>query len=490
MTYIGYVCRKEYSQVLRLEPSTTIHEIITAYPDLIEDLPNAYPRFAPLRNPAARAVMAKVATVERAAGIAGVPVEKLLRDIAGMIERRSDTHPADPGAASERDRRVAALREIIEGLHAGTPLDQARIEFGKVVGTASPGEIAEMEQQLIRDGMPVSEIQRLCDLHVNVVRIGLDSNPAPEAPPGHPVHTYMAENREIERRADAWVAICRRIQEGEIVCSDDLRAAIEALAGVDIHYTRKEHQLFPALEAHGFTGPSRVMWGIHDEIRAGIKAMRSAFEAGDRTPVVERGIELARQITEMVYKEERILFPTALSLLGDDEWVRMREGDASIGYLVEPESDWPLESATPATSAETPSGEVRLCTGTLTQEQLQRILVTLPVEMSFVDDQDIVRFYSDHPDRIFPRSPGDIGRAVQNCHPQSSLHIVQAILDAFRSGERDSARFWINFRGKLVMISYHAVRAEDGRYLGCMEVTQDITEIKGIEGERRLLQWE
>mgnify|MGYP005852033697 CR=1 FL=1 len=476
--------------MITIRPDTTIHELITAYPDLLEDLPAAYPKFAPLRNPTARAVMAKVATVERAAGIAGVPVEKLIQDIGDLIRRRGGSVGHDPAAGEDRAERVAALKRIIESLHAGAPLEDARREFQQVVGTAAPGEIAEMEQQLMRDGMPVQEIQRLCDLHVNVVRIGLDPNPAPDVPPGHPVHTYMAENREIERRANVWVALCRRIQQGEVVCSDDLRAALDDLGGVDIHYTRKEHQLFPALEKHGFTGPSRVMWGIHDEIRSGIKAMRQALDSSDRTSVIEHGLELARKITEMVYKEERILFPTALSMLTEDEWLSMRDGDAAIGYLVEPEATWQPGSSVPENAAESMGGVVQLSTGALTQEQLSRILVTLPVEVSFVDDQDIVRFYSDHTDRIFPRSPGDIGRAVQNCHPQSSVHIVQAILDAFRKGERDSSRFWINFKGKLVMISYYAVRSEDGRYLGCMEVTQDISEIKGIEGERRLLQWE
>ncbi len=484
--------------MILIRPDTTIHDLITAYPDLIEDLPAAYPKFAPLRNPAARAVMARVATIEKVAGIAGVPVEKLMHDIGELIARRAGAVGGQLAAGGDRSERVAALRRIIEGLHAGGSLEDARREFQAVAGNASAGEIAEMEQQLIREGMPVQEIQRLCDVHVNVFRVGLDANKVPSMPSGHPVHTYMAENREIERRANAWAALCRRIQSGEIVCSDDLRSAIEGLESLDIHYTRKEHQLFPLLESKGFTGPSRVMWGIHDEIRAGIKAMRRAFELNDRALVVERGLNLARQITEMIYKEEHILLPTALSLLSEDEWAQMREGEAAIGFIVEPGSDWPQQAAEPAADRpaddrETgagPNNAISLSTGSLTREQLDRILVTLPVEMSFVDDQDTVRFYSNHPDRIFPRSPGDIGRAVQFCHPQSSVHIVQAILDAFRKGERDSAQFWINFKGRLVMISYHAVRAEDGRYLGCMEVTQDITDIKGIEGERRLLQWE
>ncbi|MBM3494661.1 MAG: DUF438 domain-containing protein, partial [Armatimonadetes bacterium] len=474
-----------------LNPNTTIHEIISAYPGLIEDLPAAYPRFAPLRNPAARAVMAKVATIERAAGIAGVSVQKLLSDIADMIERRTGDRVAPAGASDDSGRaeRVADLKRIIEGLHAGGSVEDARREFQDAVGAASAEEIAAMEQELIRDGMPVQEIQRLCDLHVQVVRFGLDQQPLVAPPSGHPVHTYMAENREIERRANAWAEVCRRAGESDPPSAEALNIALDALAGVDTHYTRKEHQLFPALEAKGFTGPSRVMWGVHDQIRARVKAVREAVVMADATRIAEDGLELARQITEMIYKEERILFPTAMSLLSEDDWVRMRKGDSAIGHLIEPGSDWPPAPAQPEPIATSTEAAVNLSTGVLTHEQLDRILVHLPVEISFVDEHDIVRFYSDHTDRIFPRSPGDIGRAVQNCHPQSSLHMVEAILTALRSGERDSARFWINFRGRMIMIGYHAVRSEDGRYLGCMEVTQDITDIKALEGERRLLDW-
>ncbi|HSV73105.1 MAG TPA: DUF438 domain-containing protein [Chthonomonadales bacterium] len=483
--------------MVSLSPNTTIHELLSAHPDLIEDLPAAYPEFAPLRDPVARAAMARVATLERAAGVARVPVEKLMADVAAMIARRASAGAPTTDPASDRSERVEALKRIIERLHAGGSLEEAQREFQAVAGDASAGEIAEMEQQLIRDGLPVQEIQRLCDVHVNVFRAGLDSQQPPEAPPGHPVHTYMAENREIERRANAWVDACRRTSGHDAPAWEELGAALESLAAVDLHYTRKEHQLFPALEAQGFTGPSRVMWGVHDDIRARVRALRQAIANRDAAAVAAGGAELARQATEMVYKEERILFPTALSLLSEGDWVRMRDGDAAIGYLVEPEARWTPHSTPPAPDAKAAGvagpnegAPIALRTGALTSEQLAQILVTLPVEISFVDDQDVVRFYSDHPDRIFPRSPGDIGRAVQNCHPPSSLHIVQAILDAFRSGQRDDAKFWINFRGRLVMISYFAVRSEEGRYLGCMEVTQDVTDIRSLEGERRLLQWE
>lgn len=476
----------------QLSRNTTVAELIEAYPYLIEDLPSRYPRLAPLRNPAARAAMASIATLERASMAAGVSVEEFLQSIADMVRQRSghapDIEPAEP--ATDRQERIVRLKEIIKGLHEGGSLEEARRQFHAVAGTASAREIAEMEQQLLREGVPVEEIQRLCDLHVHVFRLGLDRQGPAEAPAGHPVHTYMAENRVLEQAANRLVDLCRRLQAGETVDQREALAVLEDVRKVDLHYTRKEHQLFPALEAHGFTGPSQVMWAHHDDIRARVKALIRAVEAGDLATVVRDGWETARRISEMVYKEEHILFPAALSVLSDEEWVRMRQGDDAIGYIVPPAAEWPAASTTGQPGPAVSAGEVPLSTGSLTVEQLDRMLTSLPVEISFVDDQDTVRFYSDHAERIFPRSPGDIGRAVQNCHPPKSLHKVQAILSAFRAGTRDTARFWINFQGRKILITYHAVRSKDGRYLGCMEVTQDITDIQALEGERRLLEWD
>ena len=194
----------------------------------------------------------------------------------------------------------------------------------------------------------------------------------------------------------------------------------------------------------------------------------------------------------MIYQEEKILLPTALSLLSEEEWGRIRAGDDAIGYVfVKPGSDWaPTAPAPPPVQAgDSSAGVVSLDTGSLTVEQLRRMLVSLPVEISFVDDQDTVRFYSDHPHRIFPRSPEVIGRKDQNCHPHKSVHKVTAILKAFREGTRDEAQFWIQFKGRFVVISYYPVRGPEGTYLGCLEVTQDASNLRQLQGEQRLLDW-
>ena len=171
----------------------------------------------------------------------------------------------------------------------------------------------------------------------------------------------------------------------------------------------------------------------------------------------------------------------------------MRAGDDAIGYaFVKPAAAWPPAHAFSQPPAPAPAADpalVALATGALSPEQLQRMLVSLPVEISFVDDQDLVQFYSDHAHRIFPRSPEVIGRAVQNCHPQKSVHMVNAILKAFRDGSRDEAKFWIEFKGRFILISYYPVHSAGGKYLGCIEVTQDITDLRQLQGEKRLLDW-
>lgn len=473
-----------------LNTRTTIHDLLTAHPFLIDELPAAYPKFAPLRNPALRSTMGRVATIARAAEMAGVPADKLLADIGDMIRRHASTTSSASGAmpAVTQAAKLQALKSIIRRLHDGAPLEEARRDFETSVGDASPQEIAEMEQALIREGMPVQEIRRLCDVHVGVVCGSLNTQAAPSVPAGHPVHTYMAENRAIEQAAARWTTLCKQLFP--VPDAAELASALDTLAQVEIHYTRKENQLFPALERHGFTGPSTVMWAVHDDIRARIKAARQAVGQEDRTALAAIGPELAGHITSMIYKEERILFPTALSMLSEEEWAKIRAGDDAIGYaLVKPAADWGRGSAPARTAPPADPSLVRLATGALTPEQLSCMLTSLPVEISFVDENDRVQFYSDHSHRIFPRSPEVIGRAVQNCHPQKSVHMVDAILKAFRDGTREEASFWIEFKGRFILISYYPVRSGEGKYLGCIEVTQDITAIRGLQGEKRLLDW-
>jgi DUF438 domain-containing protein len=419
--------------------------------------------------------------------------------------------------------KVEQMKALIRDLHDGLSPEEARVRFNSVVRDVSPEEIGIMEEQLIREGMPVQEIQRLCDLHVAVVQDGLDRQEEMPAPPGHPVHTYRAENRIITQKAQRLASLC-----GDDTREDRtgsrwrtlLTETLDEISGIHNHYLRKENELFPLLERHGITGPSQVMWGVHDEIRGRHKEAVILMTEGDLDEAAETATALARDVVEMIYKEEKILLPLAMKTLNSDEWALVRKGEDELGYaffapaapfppspfafpkekseelpvisppglpVVSPVSDGPPPAPDKAYGDE---AYLDLGTGRLSVRQVDLILRHLPVEISFVDTEGFVRYYSDTPERLFPRTPGAIGRHVENCHPPKSLHMVKEILNRFQAGEQDVAQFWIEMQGRFIHIRYFAVRNDRSDYLGCLEVTQDVTEIRELEGQRRLLEWQ
>ncbi|MHB9030064.1 MAG: DUF438 domain-containing protein, partial [Candidatus Latescibacterota bacterium] len=475
-----------------------LHALLEAYPFLLDFLPAYNEKFSLLKNKAMRATMGRMATLSMIAGIGGVPLETLVRDIAAEIRKRTgeDVETEAPAAGKDRAVALSELKEIILDLHRGVEFAEVKARFDRLMGEIDPSEITTMEEQLIRDGMPAEEIQKLCDLHVSVFREALEHQKAPDVPPGHPVYTYLEENKvfgEILCSFDTAVARLAVNPDEQMLRAVrvDLGDAFYRLRRIDTHYLRKEHQLFPFLEKHGVTGPSQVMWGIHDEIRALLKDLDAALQEGDISALEDKGPKVSRAITEMIYKENTILYPMALDTLSEEEWREMRRGEDAIGYaFVTPGSEWPEGGGAGAAGAGAAPEYLTLDTGKLTPDQVNLLLAHLPVEVSFVDENDTVRYYSDTPDRIFPRSPAVIGRTVQNCHPPKSIHVVNRILDAFRAGERDHSEFWIETQGRFLSITYHAVRDRQGTYRGCIEVTQDITRLRGLTGEQRLLDWE
>jgi uncharacterized protein len=400
-------------------------------------------------------------------------------------------------------RRKETLRDMLTQLHQGKPVQEVKALFASLAQEATAEDIAQAEQLLIEEGMPVEEIQRLCDVHVAVFRDGLDEQGPPETIPGHPLFTFTEENQVLARFIEAMQTVVNDYQaSGDPLVLITFRYQLQKLAEFECHYQRKEMLLFPFLESYGFYGPSKVMWGIHDEIRADLRSLLEWL--GDEKPVDAAALEsrfnqVATKLLDMVYKEEKILFPAALERIKEQDWIQIRSEEEEIGYfLVTPGQNWPargsyveqIHQAAPqpvVLQKQANQGEISLNTGVLTQEQIDLLLCNLPVDITFLDEQDTVRYFSQGTERIFPRTPAIIGRQVQNCHPPQSVNRVQQILDDFRSGKRDSAEFWINFTGKMVHIRYFAMRSADNAYRGCLEVTQDISGIRALEGERRLL---
>ena len=375
-------------------------------------------------------------------------------------------------------------------------------------------EIAAMEQKLIEGGVPDSEVKRLCDVHVQVFADALEGHEAVTAPPGHPMDTFQRENQALLQVTASLRKVAEAIGEppdgaawGRL--KGALGDTVERLAEVDKHYLRKENQLFPFLEDHGVEGPSKVMWAIHDDIRDLIKQARATIAEDDAGLAVSTCLALAKMVDDMVTKEEQVLHPMAIDTLSDAEWAQIRAGEDDIGYaFVDGVPAWPAggagrrrgrrgagrsRSAAEAAAggqagAASPAGLLALNTGGLSLDELNLVLGVLPIDFQYVDEHDRVRFYSEG-HRIFPRSPGVIGRKVQNCHPPASVHKVQQIIDAFRAGEKDTAEFWIEVQGKFLHIRYFAVRDARAAYRGVVETVQDVTGIRALEGQRRLLDW-
>jgi uncharacterized protein len=409
---------------------------------------------------------------------------------------------------NNRAHRIQTMKAIITHLHRGGSPEAVRAQLRAMVRETDASEIAAMEQELIAEGMPVAEVQSMCDLHASVLKEVLvqiePAHPGPSLTPGHPVDTFLRENAALRRAAGRMRAAMRVVA----ALPDDARPVDEVAAwrqtyndlmDVEKHYQRKEHLLFSCLERHGVTGPSKVMWGKDDEVRGLLKGLGEALAVRDAAAVewaivIQAVAEPAlAALEEMVYKEEHILFPMALNALTEDEWGEIWQQTPEYGYcLEEPRDDYrPPGSCAPAgVAAVGPHEHLLFPTGALTPTQLRGLFGALPLDITFVDADDRVRYFSEGADRVFARSKAILGRKVQHCHPPKSAHIVERILDDFKTGRHATAEFWIPFKERFVHIRYFAVRDEAGAYLGTLEVTQDLTRLRALAGERRLLEYE
>lgn len=398
----------------------------------------------------------------------------------------------------ESKERKEALKDIIRALHSGLSPREAKERFVREVGSVTSAEIAEMEQALINEGLSPDEVKRFCNVHALLFEDALRAAPGKEVGEVHPVYLFKLENREIERvTARLRTLAGERGEFGEAGWGEEVRGLLERLRGLDIHYKRKEQLLFPYLERAGFFGPSKVMWAKDDEIRGLLKGAIEGLERGEGGEewVRSRLNPLVEEVEGMIFKEEGILFPTSLEKLAVEDWVRILRESGEVGYaFIEPPRDVArmleeLERSVAEAPAIEPSGRIALPTGFLAAAELASILNTLPVDLTFIDRDDTVRYFSAGKGRIFVRTRSVLGRKVQNCHPPKSVAVVERILESFKRGERDSAEFWINLQGRLIHIRYFAVRDGSGSYLGTLEVTQDVTDIRALEGEKRLLDW-
>ncbi|MDD2475469.1 MAG: PAS domain-containing protein [Dysgonamonadaceae bacterium] len=329
-------------------------------------------------------------------------------------------------------------------------------------------------------------------------------------PKGHPIQTYADE-------ADALEMVLLKIEQKlkEKFIKNEWLDLYTQLNEINTHFSRKQHQLFSALERKGFDRPSRIMWTFDDRVRDAIKDAFDLLKADHDDKFIDAQPQVVHLVRDILEKEREVLYPTSLKLLDDKEFAEMRKGDDEIGYcLIEnpPAYQSPyLESLISKTDDKnnlmtdlkdvlakhglithlSSKDEVlNVANGKLTLQQINLIYKHMQIDLSYVDENDIVKFYTDSTHRVFPRSPGVIGREVQNCHPRNSLSTVEAIINAFRKGEQDEAEFWIDKGDQFIYIIFNAVRDEEGKFRGVLEMMQDVTHIRSLKGSRRLLSWE
>jgi len=401
----------------------------------------------------------------------------------------------------ENNRKKELLKHMILQLHKGEAPDAVRGRLAELLQTIPYNEVVEVEQELISEGLPEEEVLKFCDIHTQVLEGHIDQSGARDIPFGHPVDTFKKENRELMKVTKTLNRFYEKItQPAELELDTyliQLKAFFNNLMDVEKHYQRKENLLFPYLEKYNITGPPKVMWGKHDETRELLKAAHEGLDVRGSVDMeeVETLIELVLKpastaVADMVMKEEEILLPMSMDKLTEEEWYQISQQSMEIGFcLYDPEIDWKPEGFEDFTSTQENNGLIRLPTGKLSVEELIGFFSTLPVELTFVDSNDKVKFFSHGIKPIFKRNRAVIGRDVRLCHPPKSVHIVEQLLSDFKSGKEDQSSFWLEMKGIFVHIEYYALRDKDNEYLGTLEVVQDITDLRKIEGEQRLLSY-
>lgn len=393
--------------------------------------------------------------------------------------------------------RQKILKDLIKQLHEGKTVDEVKEEFNKHFSTVSTTEISQIEQALVKEGLPIEEVQRLCDVHASVFEGSIAEIHASKdysKVVGHPINVFLEENEAIEQVVNTEITpyLTSYVEKQDKMSTLMLRVGFDRLAEIHTHYARKEYLFFPYLEKYDITAPPKVMWAVDDEIRADIKEVSTLLSqvSIELTVLKEKVETTTKKVLDMIFKENNILIPLMAETLNFYDWIKIDQATPELGYtLVKPKGSWKVETLDESDSKkeELLTGEVQFDAGKLTPEEINAVFNTIPFDMTFVDKNDQVKYFTQGKERIFDRPKTILGRSVSMCHPPASVHIVEKIVDNFKSGKKDHEDFWIKMGSSFVHIRYFAIRTKDGSYLGTLEVTQNIKPIIELEGEKRLM---
>jgi len=413
-------------------------------------------------------------------------------------------------------KKLEIVHEIKSAYDEGKiSLEEARKALKDRVQHLAPYEIAIIEQEMVEeteDECIKEDIQAMLEVFQDVL-VTKDQ----ELPENHPISCYRRENAKMK---ELLLSVEDLVQYPLI--KNQWLELYEDLLKFKIHLSRKQNQLYPVLEKKGFTRPTTTMWTLDDFIRDEISECYNLLLEDNEEEFIGKQAELVADVRDLMDKEENILYPTSLEMINEEEFRYMAEGDREIGFAyisVQADKSGNSASASSSASASTAGAplsglssapgfaeelagllgkygfnnkeeKLNVTTGQLTLEQINLIYQHMPVDLSYVDENELVCFYTDTKHRVFPRSKNVIGRDVKNCHPKASVHIVEEIIKKFRSGEQDKAEFWINKPDLFIYIIYYAVRDENGKFRGVLEMMQDCTHIRSLQGSQTLLTWE
>lgn len=391
--------------------------------------------------------------------------------------------------------RKERVKHFIGQLSAGAPLEQVRAAFKKEFADVPAQEIADAERMLMEEGMQLEEVQQLCDVHAALFEGAVQEGTDAALPAGHPLFIFSQENVGLRRFIDGTLLPARDAYLNDHDAGRDaLVNALHGLYKVDKHYSRKENLFFPYLEKAGVTAPPKVMWGVDDEIRDLIKQIRAAAEGRRDQEVKDVFPVMLDKLTSMITKEEEILKPLLLQHLDDAAWRTVAQESNQIGYAfadaiegasMSDANAWLREGV--SAPQPRPDAAIQLPSGFFTTPELTALLNALPCDITFVAADDTVHFFSEQENRIFPRTRTIIGRRVEDCHPPKSLAAVDALVQAFKDGKKDTESYWIQRGGAFILIRYFAVRDPEGNYLGVLECSEEISELRALEGQKTLM---
>ena len=392
--------------------------------------------------------------------------------------------------SNKKQAQAEALKSILQQLSSGASVEDVREEFRKTFDTVEASEIAAAEAELIKTGTPIEEIQQLCNVHASLVEGSVEVIAA-DPVMGHPLTVFYKENDGLEE----FLAGTYAEAKADFLSSKDNKLYLKALYELyklDRHYSRKEQLMFPYLEKNGITAPPKVMWGKDDEIRGLIKQAIAKAEAGEYDEALFT--EMESEVRGMIQKENEILKPMLVDNINDEGWKVIAQEGYQFGYAfidgvegVSPSDIKAWVKDEQDLDQRRGSNDIDLPSGYFNVHELEALLNTLPYDITFVNADDRVQYFSENEHRVFPRTRTVLGRLVEDCHPPKSLHVVDSIVKDFKSGKKDKEFFWIQKDGQFIMIRFYAIRDAEGKYLGVRRIKKKISELRRLGGSKAMV---